>query len=226
MAFRASVLALLAAGLLLTACDQGRDYPTNRGDGDYNLEAMALTESDLPAGFTQGDGFEFSSDEWAQLFDTDDADATVRQLEAQGWLRNWVTEATPASFGRVLNIRSISTLYADESAAKESTEKFACGLPVSLSVPLKPFNRLQDQSIVPKIGEQTNGFFVDENIDAAGTTLTYTTVCFRTGRIVHVIQEGALPGLEDIADSLRMADVMLKHVDAAYDAPVAKDDGG
>ena len=211
MAFRAIALALLAV-VLLTACDQGRSYPTNLGDGDYNLEAMALTQADLPAGFTQGQGFEFSSDEWAQLFAADDTEATVRQLEAQGWLRNWVTEAVPDSFGRVLNIRFISTLYADEAAAKESTDKFACGLPVSLSVPLKPF-------IVSKIGQQTNGFFVDEDIDSAGTTLTYTTVCFRTGRIVHVVQEGSLPGLEDIADSLQTANVMLKRVDAAYDNP-------
>ncbi|MGE0599374.1 MAG: hypothetical protein AB7J35_06975 [Dehalococcoidia bacterium] len=219
MAFRASALAFLAAALLLTACDQGRNYPTNLGDGDYNLEAMALTQADLPAGFTQGDGFEFTSDEWAQLYDTDDTEATVRQLEAQGWLRNWVTEAVPDGFGRVLNIRSISTLYTDEAAAQESTEKFACGLPVSLSVPLEPF-------IVSKIGEQTNGFFVDEDIDSAGTKLTYTTVCFRTGRIVHVVQEGSLPGLEDIADSLRTANTMLKHVNAAYDNPVKADDGG
>ncbi len=218
MAFRAIALALLAV-VLLTACDQGQDYPTNLGDGDYDLEAMALTQADLPAGFTQGEGFEFSSDEWAQLFDTDDPEATVRQLEAQGWLRNWVTEAVPDSFGRVLNIRSISTLYTDENAAKESTDKFACGLPVSLSVPLEPF-------IVSKIGQQTNGFFVDEDIDSAGTTLTYTTVCFRTGRIVHVVQEGSLPGLQDIGDALRTAGTMLKNVNVAYDKPATENGDG
>lgn len=217
MAIRALALAFLGAALL-SSCSQGTNYATNRGDGEYNLEAMALTQNDLPRGFTQGDGFEFKADEWAQLYNSDDPDATVRQLEAQGWLRNWVTEATPDSFGRVLNIRSISTLYTDEKAAQESTEKFACGLPVPLSEKLEPF-------IVSKIGEETNGFFLDEAIDANGTTLTYTTVCFRTGRIVHVVQQGSLPGLQDIGSSLRTAESMLKHVDAAYDMEPAKDDG-
>jgi hypothetical protein len=177
---------------------------------------MALAEIDLPNGFQQGEGFEFTAEEWAQLFDSDDPEATMRQLEAQGWLRNWVTEAAPDSFGRVLNIRSLSTLYTDEAAARDSTEKFACGLPVGLNVPLDPF-------IVSKIGDQTNGFFLDEAIDASGTTLTYTTVCFRTGRIVHVVQEGSLPGLQDIGSSLRTAETMLKNVNSAYDSEPDED---
>ena len=45
----------------------------------------------------------------------------------------------------------------------------------------------------------------------------YTTVCFRTGRIVHVVQEAAVPGLEDIGSSLRTARLMLAHVDDSFD---------
>lgn len=216
MALRALALALLGA-VFLTACDQGRDYHSNQGDDDYDLEAMALTLDDLPPGFEQIPGTEFSDEEWAEVFGSDDPDARIRQLEAQGWLRNWVTESVPPKFGKVLNVRSVSTLYTNEAAAKESTEKFACGLPIELSVPLDPF-------IVPKIADQSNGFFLEEEIDDDGTTLMYTTVCFRTGRIVHVVQEASLPGLQDIGSSLRVARSMLSHVDDAFDGKSASDD--
>lgn len=218
MALRVVALAVLSA-FFLSACATGRDYPSNRGDDDYDLSAMALTLGDLPAGFEQREGVEFSNEEWAEIFGSDDPEATVRQLEAQGWLKNWVTESVPPRFGRVLNIRSVSTLYTDEAAAVESTEEFACGLPLQLSVPLDPF-------IVPKIADQANGFFMEEAIDEEGTTLRYTTVCFRTGRIVHVVQEASLPGLEDIGSSIRIAQSMLKHVNDAFDgkAPAADEE--
>ena len=208
MAFRVIALALVGA-VLLSACDQGTDYDSNRGDDAYDLEAMALQVSDLPADFEQAPGYSFGPEEWAEIFGSDDPEATVRQLEAQGWLKNWVTEATPPQFGAVLNIRSVSTLYTNEGSAKESTERFACGLPLSLNVQLDPF-------IVPDIADQSNGFFVEEEIDGSGTTLVYTTVCFRTGRIVHVVQQASLPGIEDIGAALRSADKMLKRVDAAF----------
>src|SRR5512139_2427704 len=185
MAFRALALALVGA-VLLTACDEGRDYRADLGDDEYDLEAMALQPDDLPAGFEQREGINFELEEWADIFGSDDPEATARQLEAQGWLRNWVTEATPPRFGKVLTVRTVSTLYTNVAAARESTEKFACGLPIQLSKPIDPF-------IVPDMADQSNGFFVEEAIDDAGTTLTYTTVCFRTGRIVHVVQEASLP---------------------------------
>jgi len=209
MAHRA--LALIAFGaLFLAACDSGTDYPTDLGDDEYHLEDMALRQEDLPAGFEQTEGFSFSIEEWAEVFGSDDPEATARQLEAQGWLRNWVTESVPPRFGPTLNVRSVSTLYNNEQSAKDSTEKFACGLPVGLNVQLDPF-------IVPKLGEQSNGFFHEEEIDENGTTLMYTTVCFRTGRIVHVVQQASLPGLEDIRGSLRHARIMLGHVDDAFE---------
>jgi hypothetical protein len=50
-------------------------------------------------------------------------------------------------------------------------------------------------------------------------------VCFRTGRIVHVVQEASLPGLEDIASSFRHARTMLAHVDEAFENPRPAEDG-
>jgi hypothetical protein len=171
---------------------------------------MALGQDDLPSGFQQIPGTEFTGSEWAEVFGSDDPEAKQQQLEAQGWLKNYVTESVPPRFGKVLNIRSVSTLYTNEKAAQESTAKFACGLPIDTSKPI-------DEFIVPKIADQSNGFFVEEAIDEEGTTLMYTTVCFRTGRIVHVVQVAALPGLEDIGSGLRTARLMLAHVDDAFD---------
>src|SRR5512141_3249716 len=45
---------LLGAILVFSACDDARKYP-EKGDNDYDLAAMALTEADLPAGFVQQD---------------------------------------------------------------------------------------------------------------------------------------------------------------------------
>jgi hypothetical protein len=219
MAHRGALALIALGGLFLVACDSGDKYHSNLGDEDYRLEEMALRQGDLPAGFQQGEGFSFSVEEWAEVFGSDDPEATARQLEAQGWLRNWVTESVPARFGKTLNVRSVSTLYTNEQAASESTAKFACGLPVGLNVQLDPF-------IVPKMGEESNGFFHEERIDEQGTTLVYTTVCFRTGRIVHVVQEASLPGLEDIGSSVRHARTMLNHVDDAFENPSPADDSG
>jgi hypothetical protein len=219
MIHRALALVVLGA-VFLVACGEEDSYHSDRGDEDYKLEQMALTPEDLPSGFQQTEGVSFTGEEWAEVFGSDDPEATLRQLEAQGWLRNWVTESVPPRFGKTLNVRSVSTLYTNEAAAKESTEKFACGLPIELSAPLDPF-------IVPKMADQSNGFFLEEEIDENGTTLMYTTICFRTGRIVHVVQQASLPGLEDIGSSVRHARTMLAHVDDAFSgkaAPEAEDD--
>src|SRR5688500_3970153 len=174
MRFRAFAL-LLAGVALLGACDSGKNYDSDKGDDDYDLAAMALGQDDLPSGFQQIPGTEFTGSEWAEVFGSDDPESKQQQLEAQGWLKNYVTESVPPRFGKVLNIRSVSTLYTNEKAAQESTAKFACGLPIDTSKPI-------DEFIVPKIADQSNGFFVEEAIDEEGTTLMYTTVCFRTGR--------------------------------------------
>lgn len=216
---RLRAVALLVAGAaLVSACnDDGKEYPSDKGDEEYDLAAMALQASDLPAGFEQIPGTEFTGEEWAAVFGSDDPEARQRQLEAQGWLKNYVTESVPPRFGKVLNVRSVSTLYTNEKAAEDSTREFACGLPIDSAQPI-------DEFIVPKIADQSNGFFVEEEIDDQGTTLMYTTVCFRTGRIVHVVQEAALPGLEDIGSSLRTARLMLANVDAAFDGEASSDE--
>lgn len=215
MAHRA--LALLAFGaLFLAACGNDDKYHSNLGDNDYRLEDMALRQEDLPAELRQTDGFSFTVEEWAQVFDSNDPEATARQLEAQGWLRNWVTESQPSRLGKTLNVRSVSTLYTNEDAARDSTDKFACGLPIGLNVQLDPF-------IVPKLGDQSYGFFHEQRFDDDGTSFANTTICFRTGRIVHAIQEVTLPGLEDIRSSFRHARAMLSHVDEAFANPPADD---
>lgn len=218
---RLRAVALLVAGAaLLGACDEGKDYHSNKGDDEYDLAAMALRQGDLPTGFEQIPGTEFTGEEWAQVFGSDDPEARQAQLEAQGWLKNYVTEAVPPRFGKVLNVRSVSTLYTNEKAASDATAQFACGLPIESSRPI-------DEFIVPKLADQSNGFFVEEEIDEQGTTLMYTTVCFRTGRIVHVVQEAALPGLQDIASGLRTARLMLAHVDEVFEGKAAaSEDGG
>lgn len=215
MRLRAAAL-LVAGAALLGACTDGKDYDASKGDDDYDLSKMALQPADLPAGFEQIPGTEFTGEDWALVFGSDDPEARQAQLEAQGWLRNYVTESVPPRFGKVLNVRSVSTLYTNEKTAEEATAKFACGLPIESSKPI-------DEFIVPKIADQSNGFFVEEEIDEQGTTLMYTTVCFRTGRIVHVVQEAALPGLEDIASSLRTARKMLVHVDAVFAGKASAD---
>ena len=153
MVIRALALFIVSAALL-SACDSGSDYDADKGDEDYRLNEMALTQDDLPVGFQQIPGTEFTNEEWADVFGSDDPEAKQRQLEAQGWLKNYVTESVPDRFGKVLNVRSISTLYTNVKAAEESTSKFACGLPIDTAEPI-------DEFIVPKIADQSNGFFFE-----------------------------------------------------------------
>lgn len=226
MVLRALALATVSAALF-TACDSGTDYPSNLGDDEYNLEAMALTEADMPPGLEFVGSGEIPKEDWALNFDVNDEeelDAKVAQLEAQGWLRNYVAEGGLRGFGKLLGVKSISTLYTNETAAIDAAERFACGLPIELSEPL------EDIKFIPKMGEQTVAFYhrrpiTDENGE---TILTFidTTICFRTGRIVHAVQETAIEGVEDIASSIRIAQTLLARVDAVFegDLPPADED--
>ncbi|MEO8540140.1 MAG: hypothetical protein ABI577_10410 [bacterium] len=211
MAVRALAL-LLVSIPLLAACSEGRDYPSNKGDGDYDLAAMSLRESDMPPDFVQQqiDEPAFDNQRWAtEVFDTDDPEAKAAQLDAQGRLTNHVAAFTPPGLGKVLSITSVSTLYTNDKAAEEATNRFACGLPIKESVPLEPF-------IVPKIADQTTGFFVAQD-NGSGLTFVDTTLCFRTGRIVHALQQTSLPGVEDIAAAVRLAERWLEHVNDSFD---------
>ncbi len=221
MALRA--LALLLVGIpLLAACDQGRDYPSDKGDDEYDLAAMSLQVGDMPVDFTMQEIDEpsFDNERWAnEVFESDDPEAKARQLDAQGRLRNHVAAFTPPGLGRVLAITAMSTLYTNDKAAQESVDRFACGLPINESVPLDPF-------IVPTVGDQSAGFFVTQD-NEGGLTFIDTTFCFRTGRIVHSFQQTSLPGVEDIAAAVRLAERWLQHVNDAFDAkPTTTSDEG
>lgn len=221
MALRA--LALLLVGIpLFAACDQGREYPSNKSDDEYDLSSMSLRPGDMPPNFEMQEIEEpsFDNERWAnEVFETDDPEAKARQLDAQGRLRNHVAAFTPPGLGKVLAITAMSTLYTNDKAAEEATDRFACGLPINESVPLDPF-------IVPTIGEQSTGFFVTQE-NQGGLTFIDTTFCFRTGRIVHAFQQTSLPGVEDIAAAVRLAERWLEHIDDAFDGkPVPTPDGG
>ncbi len=209
--WRIQALALPALALLLTACDGGRHYPASFGDSDYDLAAMALRASDLPGGFEAQDVPDpaFDNESWALFFETNDPEAKQAQIEAQGRLTNHVSAFSPAGLGRVLAVTNVSTLYTDNEAARQALEKFACGLPINDSIQLEPF-------LVPEIADGATGFFVRQENDGS-TTFVDTTLCFRTGRIVHAIQQTSIPGVEDIALSIRLANSQLKRVDEVFD---------
>ncbi len=209
--WRIPALASLAAALLLAACGSERSYPESFGDGDYDLAAMALRETDLPPGFESQEleTPSFDNAVWAEFFETNDPEAKQAQLEAQGRLTNHVASFAPAGLGPVLALTNVSTLYTDAAAAQKSLEQFACGLPINDSIQLEPF-------LVPKIADGATGFFVRQQNDGSSTFVD-TTICFRTGRIIHAIQQTSIPGVEDIALGIRLANRLLERVNAAFD---------
>lgn len=219
MRFRVLALVLLSIPIFV-ACDEGRTYPTNKGDNEYDLAAMALRVTDMPKDFTAQAIEEpaFDNERWAnEVFDTDDPAAKQAQLDAQGRLTNHVAAFAPPGLGKILSITAVSTLYTNEKAAQESIDRFACGLPIKESEPLTSF-------ITPKIADQTTGFFVTQD-SGSGLTFIDTTMCFRTGRIVHAFQQTSLPGVEDIAAAVRLAERWLEHVNDAFDGkPVPEEE--
>ena len=213
MLIRTGALLVLGATLLFSACDDGRTYP-EKGDDQYDLASMALREDDLPAGFTQQDigEAEFTNEQWAEFYGVDDVEAKLAQLKAQSRIRSHVTTFQPKELGRVFSITAVSTVYETDKAAAESSTKFACGLPIDDKQPLEPFG-------VPAIGQASNGFFVS-NTSQSGLRTVDTTVCFRTGRVLHAVQQTGLPGTEDVALAVRLAQRMEGHVDDTFDGKV------
>jgi len=201
---------LLGALILFPACSSDRSYP-EKGDADYDLKAMALSVGELPAGFKEQQlgEVEFDNAAWAEFYGVDDVEAKQAQLDAQKRVRSRVSTFQPAQLGKLFRISAISTLYENPQSASDSVTKFACGLPIDDKEPLSPFS-------VPKIGQQANGFFVDTETES-GLRLIDTTICFRTGRIVHSIQQTGLPGTEDVALAVRLAEKMNEHVNAFFD---------
>ncbi len=197
-------LALLAAG----CGDNGGGYPDGLANDAYDLAAMSLQAEDLPPGFEKQTPGEFENEAWAAIFQTDDVEAKLRQLEAQGRLRNYVSLFGPKGLGPVLAVTAISTLYEDAGAAERSLREFACGLPIEANVQLEP-------QLVPPMGDGASGFLVRQ-FEEDAPTFVDATVCFRTGRVVHAVQATSVAGVEDIGFVIRLAERMLARTDAAF----------
>lgn len=203
-----AILALLS--VTLVACG-GRSYSTTKGDNEYDLSSMRLTQQDVPAGMEEQPlpGHEFDNEQWSQWFNTEDFAAKQKQLDAQGRVTNYITYFQAQEFGKVLGVLSVSTLYKDEKAALDSERQYGCGLPLDDQTPV-------DNYPAPQLADGSHGFFV-KSTSQSGLPLVDTTFCFRTGRILHAIQQTSLPGVEDVALNVRLAQSMLQHVNDAFD---------
>ncbi|MCC7366155.1 MAG: DnaJ domain-containing protein [Dehalococcoidia bacterium] len=218
----------LVAFLLLRGGDGGGDYPSDLGDGEYDLAAMQLQEEDVIEGMAEENSGEFNNDDWAIILAETEEDVEVKlnQLEARGRILGHRSdfgwgEETFQHFGKPLTIYSQSTLYADEAAAEASlTGDDYCGLPVETNPDLVEFE-------VPKIGDQAEAFdIIDELILGDGTDQglslgrrVETIVCFRTGRVVHAVSQIGLDGTEDHEFTVELARKMLDRVDLAFENP-------
>lgn len=213
MIMRGAVLAtgLLAAALFLTACGGGSSYPADRRDDAYDLAAMRLRPADLPTGFEETDlaQHEYDNADWVKVTGARDEDARKAQLDAQGRLRAYVTVYEPKQLGRVFSINAISTLYTDANKADQSAVKFLCGTPTDETALTEPFPS-------PSLGDQSVGFLVPPTGPERNPPISETTLCFRTGRILHAITLTGLAGTEDVALSVKLAQRMLSRVDDAF----------
>lgn len=217
MRFRLPAAIFAGALLLLSAaaCSDGRTYDTSKSDDQYDLASMRLQPADIPAGFeeTELPSHEFDNENWAQILSSDDPEGKQKQLDAQGRLKNYVTSYSALKLGPVFAITSISTLYSDEKSADAAEKQYACDVPIADGTPLDEFE-------VPTLGNHSSGFFVNQD-RGGGQSFIDTTFCFRTGRILHVVQQTSLPGVEDVALNVRLAQTMLRHVNDTFDGKTA-----
>ena len=213
MHLRAFALTLggLSLLFLLTACDSGRTYDASKGDDEYDLRSMSLAPEDVPIELDEAQlpSNEFDNEQWASLFGADDPEGKQKQLEAQGRLKSYVALYTASAAAKVVGVTSISTLYTDVAAAEDSETKYACGVPTSDTAPTT-------ELYVPKMGDHSSGFLTEQDL-GAGPKAVETTICFRTGRIVHAVQETSVPGVTDVALSVKLAQAMLGHVNDTFD---------
>ncbi|MGI8926088.1 MAG: hypothetical protein ACR2HN_05500 [Tepidiformaceae bacterium] len=215
--------ASLGALLLFAACGgDGSDYPDDREDDAYDLEAMALEDGDLPQGVEQRQAQSFDNAEWAEAFpnaDEDQLEVRKNQLDAQGRVKGFVAiftwDAPIEHLGRPYQYTSHSTLFVDTSKAIDSMTKF-CDLPIDGTNPLKELR-------VPRMADGSVGFQVSEKLENFGESID-TVVCFRTGRIVHAVVQSGLEGTADTGLSVRLARRMLAHVDDAFAQDAADSD--
>jgi len=210
-------LAIIPVALWAVACDDSQ-FPGSLDDERYHLEEMALQREDLPEGYVLLQEGQLDNEEFAVLFPTDDTDAKKRQLDALGRIRNHFViygwDEPVEHFGRPLSFTAQSTLYVDLESAVQSI-RTSCGLLVDDSARFEDF-------FVPDIADGGVGFSYSESQDVVGEAVELN-VCFRTGRIVHAIAQSGLEGTQDIALSIRLAERMLDHVEAAFAA--AEDEG-
>jgi hypothetical protein len=241
MTFRLVVFILGAAcALTLVACGSGRTYTDKKADDEYHLDEMRLDPTDLPAGLPEQDlpSHEFDNAAWVDLFGSDDPEGIQKQLDAEGRVRGYVGTFAAEHLGKVLGVTTFSTLYATSEDARkaqgtnstDNVKQPACGIPLNDAVVPEPFD-------VPGMADGAVGFFTP-NYDSNpadpnqphGGTLSDTNICFRTGRILHDVQVESIPGVEDIALLVRLADRMLQHVNDSFDgkgtaAPTPVDTG-
>lgn len=206
-------LLLVAAA---SACGSSRSYPTSEPDASYNLGAMALQQNDMPTGLQEQDVVhDYDNAAWAKIMGASDEAAETKDLtDNVGRVRSYVAAFSAPEIRKIYEVISISTLYTNVTKAKQQAAGY-CGVPSTNAAP-DPSSRFS----VPKMGDQSSGFFVTEQrADASGNpqTFTDTTLCFRTGRILHVVQTTSVPGAEDIATTVQLAQAMLGHVDDTFD---------
>lgn len=210
----AGVAVIVAAAVVVVALvivaqdDEGRAYPDRR-DEEFDLEAMRLTEEDLPPGFAAGQSFEFSNEDWAGILNEEDPESAQRGLEAEGRLRNLLSVYESEQLGATLGIFSISTVYTDDVSASRSLGLY-CGLPVPQTRDIRA-----RALAVPPIGEESTGFIADGVMSSE--TYKEATMCFRTGRVVHAISLASIPGVEDVALAVRLAQKMETRVNDYYE---------
>ncbi|MBI5949737.1 MAG: hypothetical protein HY875_16485 [Chloroflexi bacterium] len=220
MLFRALPFAL-GATLLFAACGSGTSYNTDRDFSEDELEAMALTDDDMPAGVFAQDATAFTNEDWAAEFpsvqDEDGLALQATALDSQGRVAGFRTilawDSPIAHLGHPYLYRTHSTVFSTVEKAREAIALY-CDLPIDETNPLKEF-------AVPKIGEESVGLQVAEELPDFGTSVD-TIVCFRTGRIVHSVVQSGLEGTSDISLSVRLAERMLAHVDAVLAGEAGK----
>ncbi|OAI43718.1 hypothetical protein AYO38_10415 [bacterium SCGC AG-212-C10] len=217
--------ALAAGGLYFLLRDDSDDdgsatvknvtvaYPTDLADDAYDLAAMSLKAEDLPDGIEEAQSGDFNNEEWASVINSEDPEPEQSRLDSVGRVRNHLSffsyEDPVQHLGRPYQFVSQSTLFKDEAAAIDSIRGL-CDLPLTASDP-----RPHPDFDVPTIGQEAAGFSLSSQQDPLGEQID-TTICFRTGRIVHSVTQRGLDGTVDTELSVRLAQRMLQYVNASF----------
>lgn len=225
MTVRLALMLLAGIALLAGACSDGRDYPINLDDKDYDLAAMALPDDAAPAGmepYTDQNGdtaeVDFSNREWAEAF-ADDPDVETNRLDAigrlTGHLKFFVRSDPYEMQAGPRAIITQSTLYTEPKAASEDMRASAANAKASCGVLIGDNDEVREFP-VPHLGDEAAGYLVTTRSGQSPTTVD-TVVCFRTGRILHAVVQSGLEGSSDIGLSVRVARRMLEHVNGVFD---------